>query len=117
VKNNEDGTKILEQIVPFFGPAFTIKTILMENMASVDVPIILNGVKLSDANDEKFEDRRIQIWNLDFTLKGYFYGPVANTPIINMTTINLYEGDFPAPGNNFIYNYGLDDLQSNNLIQ
>jgi len=115
-KNNEDGLKILEQILPFFTPNFTIKAFLIENLPSFDIPIILNSVKLSDENDKDFKDRRIQIWNLIFTLKGYYWGPVINKPIINIANISFYTGTLPVQ-NTFIWNYGLDDIaNSNDLI-
>ena len=30
------------------------------------------------------------VWNLDFVLKGYFYGPVKTSKVIKYTDANLY---------------------------
>lgn len=113
VKNNEDGTKIVEQILPFFTPSFDVNVFLLPGFPSLSIPIQLNSVELQDSNSEEFKDRRIQIWNLSFSLKGYFYGPVMNKPVINMTNIEITGANF-IDGTDFIYNYGLDDLQDGN---
>ena len=74
VKNNEDGTKIIEQILPFFTPDWTLKVIMIPEMnLEMNVPIVLNNVSFEDNYDGDFKDRRAIIWTLDFTIKGYFY--------------------------------------------
>jgi hypothetical protein len=40
-----------------------------------DIPIILNSVSSEDTYEGNFETRRAIIWTLDFTLKGYVFGP------------------------------------------
>ena len=50
VKNAEDGTKIIEQILPFFTPDWTATVNLIPEMnVHMDIPIILNNVSVEDS--------------------------------------------------------------------
>jgi hypothetical protein len=90
VKNTEDGNKIIEQILPFFTPDWTLSVELIPEMNfSCDIPIILNSIRSEDVYDGLFSKRRSLIWTLDFTLRGYMYGPVATPSIIKFTTTNF----------------------------
>ena len=67
VDNAEDGTQILEQILPFFTPEFNVTLNVIPDMnLKLDVPIILNGASLDDTYDSDFETRRTLISTLDF---------------------------------------------------
>lgn len=91
VKNNEDGTKIIEQILPFFTPDWTITANLVPEMnIKVDVPIVMNDVRFEDTYDGDFRERRAIIWTLDFTIKGYFYGPVRNAAVIKFANTEFF---------------------------
>jgi len=94
VKNSEDGTKIVEQILPYFTPDWTLTANLIPEMGiKHDIPIILNRVNLDDVYDGNFEQRRSMVWNLDFTLKGYLYGPVKKTKIIKYANTQFFAPD------------------------
>jgi hypothetical protein len=97
VKNAEDGNKIVEQILPYFTPDWTTTVHLIPEMnITMDIPVILNNVSLEDVYDGEFDKRRSLVWNLDFTLKGYIYGPVKSTKIIKFTNTEF----FVATGDN-----------------
>ena len=91
VKNAEDGTKIVEQILPFFTPDWTptIKLIPEMNVV-VDTPIILNSVTSEDTYDQEYMNRRAIIWTLSFTLKGYLFGPVKEKKIIKFANTTFF---------------------------
>lgn len=90
-KNAEDGTKIIEQILPYFTPDWTTTVNLIPEVeVKVDIPIVLNNINYSDNYDEAFTERRAIIWELDFTLKGYIYGPVKSSGIIKFVKTNFY---------------------------
>lgn len=94
VKNAEDGTKIIEQILPFFRPSLTVSAHLLEGIAlSRDIPIILNNVVVTDTYEGNFETRRAIIWELSFTMKCYFYGPECKKPIIKFIDLNVLNPD------------------------
>lgn len=91
VKNNEDGTKIIEQILPFFTPDWTIAMNLIPEMdITQDIPVVMNNVSFEDTYDGDFKERRAIIWTLDFTIKGYFYGPVRTSGIIKFVNTNIH---------------------------
>lgn len=91
VKNTDDGTRIIEQILPFFTPEWTATVNLIPDADIVmDIPIILNDVRVSDSYEGDFETRRALEWNLTFTLKGYLYGPVQKSGIITFANTSIY---------------------------
>lgn len=91
VKYAEDGTKIIEQILPYFKPEFTVTAKLIDGMdINIDIPIILNSVSVEDTYEGSYEDRRAIIWTLNFTLKGYYFGPVTQRKIIKFANTSIY---------------------------
>jgi hypothetical protein len=91
-KNAEDGTRIVEQILPFFTPSWTPTVNLIPEMnVVVDIPIILLDVITQDTYEGNFEERRSLTWTLNFILKGYLFGPVSNASIINVANINFFD--------------------------
>ena len=90
VKNADDGVQILEQILPFFTPEWTTALkIIPEMNIKHDVPTVLQSVTTEDAYDGDFETRRSLIYNLDFLVKGYIYGPVKKSGIIKRTMVDF----------------------------
>lgn len=91
VKQARDGTRILEQILPFFTPEWTATLNLDPTMQhKYDIPVILNSVKSEDTYTGNFVERRAIVWTLSFTLKGYIFGATRSQKIIKNTGINLY---------------------------
>ena len=87
----EGGLQIVEQILPFFQPDYTIT--LNDNTAmgtTRDVPIILNSVTYADEYDGSFEDRRVLTYTLSFTSKFYLYGPVTDQKVIKRVQVDQY---------------------------
>jgi len=92
-KNIEDGTKIIEQILPYFTPDWTTAVKMIPEMnILMDIPVVLHSVAYSDNYDQKFEQRRAIIWTLDLLVKGYFYGPIKEGPIIKFANTSFYIG-------------------------
>ena len=90
-KNAEDGTKIIEQILPYFTPDWTTTVNLIPEMnVTMDIPITLNNISYTDSYDGDFKERRAIIWTLDLVLKGYLYGPVRKSGIIKFVNANFY---------------------------
>ena len=74
VKNADDGTQIVEQILPWFQPEFTVTINALPTMGiKIDLPIVLGGVNVEDSYEGDFLSRRALIWTLDFTVKGFLY--------------------------------------------
>jgi T4-like virus Myoviridae tail sheath stabiliser len=99
VKNAEDGTRIVEQILPFFAPEWTATLNINPDMGlKYDVPIILDSITQDDTYEGNFENRRALIWTLRFTMKGYLFGPAKTGKIIKQAIIDLHL----PPGNSSI---------------
>jgi hypothetical protein len=90
VRNADDGAQIMEQIVPYFGPEWTNQVRLIPQMSlTQDIPTILNSVSIEDTYEGDFNNRRAIIYTFDFTVKGYFYGPVRRQGIIKRSQIDF----------------------------
>lgn len=77
VRNTEDGTQILEQILPFFKPDYTVTVDFIPGMnQTYDMPIILNSVSSSVDYEGDMMATRLIFWDLEFTVKGYIWPPV-----------------------------------------
>jgi hypothetical protein len=91
-RNTEDGTQIVEQIVPFFTPDFTVTMKMIPEMSvNMDIPIELISVNSSDTYEGDMESRRIQTYQLDFTVKGYLFGPIKKFKYIIKDDVNLID--------------------------
>ena len=90
-KNQDDGLQILEQILPYFQPAFNITLNMIPDMnEKKDIAIVLNSVQYDDAWDDTFLERRYITWTLSFTCKSYIYGPFDQSSVIKKAIV--YEG-------------------------
>jgi hypothetical protein len=93
VRNTEDGTQILEQILPFFTPDFTVTVDFIKEMDQLyDMPIILNSVSSEVDYEGDMMNTRLIIWNLNFTAKAYIWPPVIqdNGGLILQANANIY---------------------------
>ena len=92
VKNAEDGTQVLEQILPFFTPEFTVTMNLVSSMNEKrDIPLILNSVSSEDTYEGDFASRRSIIWTLSFLMKGFLYPNVTdNAKVITDVTVDTH---------------------------
>ena len=85
-KYNEDATRILEQILPYFKPDFTPSVKILDDQdLYLDIPIVLNSVSTEDTYDGDFQTRRALIYTLSFTMRGWFFGPNQNRKVIKFT--------------------------------
>jgi hypothetical protein len=92
VRNIEDGTQLLEHILPFFTPDYTIKLNLIPEMGIVkEVPIKLNSVDMPvDYEGGRDRETRIIIWTLNFTVKGYIFGSTSSAGLITHSITNIF---------------------------
>jgi len=95
-KNSDDALQIVEQILPFFQPDYTLTLNDMADMGiKRDIPIILNDVSYEDNYQGDFESRRAIIYTMGFTTKFYLYGPVTSSSVIKTVQVDQYT-DLPA---------------------
>jgi len=100
VRNIEDGLQIIEQILPFFLPDYTITAQVSQEMdIKKDIPIILKSVNEKIDFEGKFEDgTRLITWDLEFVMKGWLFGPVSNTSIIMGVSANTADPNAAVHG-------------------
>ena len=95
-KNSDDGIQIVEQILPFFQPEYTVSIREVPDMDIVrDVPIVLNSIGYEDTYEGDFTTRRAIIYTFQFTAKSYVYGPVTTAKPITKVQADTY-ADLPA---------------------
>jgi hypothetical protein len=91
VRNTEDGTQILEQILPFFTPDFNVTVNFIPGMDhKYDMPVKLNSVNTTTDYEGDLMSTRLIMWDLTFTAKAYIWPPVQSGKIIRQTTENIY---------------------------
>jgi len=91
VRNIEDGTQIIEQILPYFTPDYTVTTNLVPGMNDkYDIPIILDSVEQNIEYEGSFDETRLITWTLNFTLKGYVFPPVSESGVIKSANTNVW---------------------------
>jgi hypothetical protein len=79
-KLNDDSLQIIEQILPYFQPAFTLTVDLVDSIGEKrDIPVVLDNISFQDDYEGDFSTRRALIYTLQFTAKTYLFGPIATT--------------------------------------
>lgn len=90
-RNVEDGTQIVEQILPYFNPDYTMSVNFIEGMdVKRDVPVILNSINYQPSYEGDGDTARMLIWTLRFTMKTWFFGNVSDGKIIRKSTANVF---------------------------
>ena len=87
----EAGLQIIEQILPFFQPDFTVTINAIPSLnIKRDIPIILNSVNYEDSYSGDFTTRRAVIYTLNFTAKTYLFGPSTSQKVIKTVQTDQY---------------------------
>ena len=90
-KQSDDALQIVEQILPYFQPDYTLTINDMTDMGiKRDVPVVLGGISYEDNYEGDFTARRALIYTLSFTTKFYLYGPVTSTKVIKTVQVDQY---------------------------
>ena len=93
-KNQEDALQIVEQILPFFTPAYTVTINAVPEMGiKDDFPLILEGLTYEDDYEGDFASRRSIIYTITFTAKVNFYGPISEQGIIKTVQADAFLDD------------------------
>jgi len=94
-KNQDDGLQIIEQILPYFQPEYTVTIKPIDGWTTYkeDVPITLISVAINDEYEGDFASRRVLTYTLDFTMKMRFFGPTQNQSVIKEIDIDFFDKD------------------------
>ena len=78
-KSQDDALQILEQILPYFQPSFSVTLNMIPDMnEKKDIAIVLNNINGEDEWDDSFLNRRYIAYTLNFTMKSYLYGSLQH---------------------------------------
>ena len=91
VANSDDGLQIIEQILPYFQPDYTVTMIEDRTMDTKrDIPFVLNNVDYEDSYTGSLTTSRRIIYTLTFTAKIYLFGPISTSAVIKTVSADLY---------------------------
>jgi hypothetical protein len=92
-KLNDDVLQIIEQILPFFQPAFSVTVDMVDIIGEKkDIPIVLDDISFRDDYEGDFSTRRILLYTLQFTAKTYLFGPISDSTdgLIRKVQVDMY---------------------------
>jgi len=90
-KNMDTGLRIIEQILPYFTPEFTVTINFTEIDKQIDIPITLSSIESEDLYEDGFEERRTIVWTLNFEAQTYFYGPIRDSKVVLFTATGFHD--------------------------
>ena len=94
-KSQDDALQIVEQILPFFSPQYTLTMKPFSEYQDLleDIPVTLQGVSYLSDFEGPMEQRSVLQYVLDFEMKMSFTGPITNGNIITkaITEYNFTE--------------------------
>ena len=113
-KTQEDALQIIEQILPWFTPEYTMTINAVDDMGvKLDVPVVLNSVIVSDEYEGDFQTRRFVIHTINFQMKVSLFGPITEQGVIGTVTANMSQQADGALSTHFVAH---GDIPSRTLI-
>lgn len=115
-KTQEDALQIIEQILPWFTPEYSMTINAVDDMGiRLDVPVVLNSVIVSDEFEGTFQERRFVIHTINFQMKVSLFGPVSTQGVIGTVDVNVTQQpiDDNTPSTRF---HAEGDLQTKTIF-
>ena len=98
-RSTDDALQIIEQILPYFTPEFTLTFNYTSGFnTKIDVPIILNDVAPEFEYEGDTSTQRTVIFNLGFTALSYVFSPIKTSSLIRTTDVTTLLSDFDRFG-------------------
>lgn len=97
-KNQDDALQILEQILPYFQPEYTVTVKEVDNNFKSDIPFVIQAVTLADDYEGDFVSRRSIIYTLEFEARVNFYGPLREGNIIRTSGATISNPTMTSAG-------------------
>lgn len=99
-RNIDDGAQIVEQILPYFNPDYTVTVNPVPELGYLkDIPIVLSGVTQNVQYEGNYDGVRYVYWSMSFVLKGHFIGPTSKPKIIRKAIANIFNDPSLIAGN------------------
>lgn len=95
-KTHDEALQVVEQIIPYFNPQYTLTVKPLAGFPDVkeDIPLTLTDVSFTDDYEGAMEQRRSIIYTLNFDMAVNFYGPTgadtADAGLIRKAIISIY---------------------------
>jgi len=92
-KSQDDALQIVEQILPYFNPQYTLTIKPFDEVYpdfKEDIPIIIQGLSFQDDFEGSMDTRRTIVYALDFEMKVNFHGPISESSIIRQADTNIF---------------------------
>jgi len=108
-KLNDDMLQIVEQILPYFQPAYTLSVNLIDTIGEKrDIPIVIENVTMQDDYEGNYSTRRSLLYTIRFTAKTYLFGPVGDTSkaskdLIKKVRVGYVQDDSSTPTRDLTY--------------
>jgi len=105
-KLNDDVLQIVEQILPYFQPAYTLTVDLVDTINEKrDIPVILENITMQDDYEGDFNTRRVLTYTLRFTAKTYLFGPISSVTkdVIKKVSLGFVSGDTKSVTRDVVY--------------
>jgi len=108
-KLNDDMLQIVEQILPYFQPAYTLSVNLVDTIGEKrDIPIVIENVTMQDDYEGNYSTRRSLLYTIRFTAKTYLFGPVGDTTkasrdLIKKVRVGYVQDDTSTPTRDLTY--------------
>ena len=108
-KLNDDMLQIVEQILPYFQPAYTLSVNLVDTIGEKrDIPIVIENVTMQDDYEGNYSNRRSLLYTIRFTAKTYLFGPVGDTSkasrdLIKKVRVGYVQDDSSTPTRDLTY--------------
>jgi len=103
-KLNDDMLQIVEQILPYFQPAYTLPIKFLGELAETqNVPVQIESISMEDDYEGNFDTRRALVYTINFTAKTYLYGPVSDVTgeIVKKVQVGYIAGTRGASGTTY----------------
>jgi len=97
-KNQDDALQILEQIIPYFQPEYSVTVKEVDSNFKSDIPFVIQAVTMVDDYEGDFMSRRSIIYTLEFEARVNFYGPLREGNIIRKSDATLSNPTMPSKG-------------------
>jgi len=107
-KSQDDALQLVEQILPFFSPQYTVTMKPFSQYADIleDIPLTLQGVSYLADFEGPIEQRSVIQYVLDFEMKTAFYGPIdAGKSVIQKSIVNYDLNSTDSAGFGFSVEY------------
>lgn len=94
-KSEDDMHQIMEQILPYFGPTYTmvIKPFSEYPDHKENIPVTLTSISPEDNYEGSLEDRTSFFMYLDFEVEAEYSGPISTSGLIKKAIINFHDMD------------------------